>query len=253
MDTKDLCEHTRIRLIAAAVGHQQCTCTDGTEERIPGTRKRILIGDDAYLARVALPAAEKPTGDLTDEQIIEIMAKYSRCLEPGLYSQTEFDCAEDMIGFARAVERAAIAAHLERQAQAAPAAPEQVQAIPGLKVEEISPNFYHVSCGGVWSTAYEHTGDLGNKLLAKIAQAYLAAPVSQEGAHAALEEVRHIVEAIGVKAAIERATAAAASALTCKTCGADRSKDRCKAEHWQRCPMMGAAMSASQGATQEAK
>ncbi|ALK97009.1 hypothetical protein AB595_21755 [Massilia sp. WF1] len=53
MDQKDLCEHTRIRLIAAALGHQQCTATDGTAVLIPGTNKRILVGDDAYLARVA--------------------------------------------------------------------------------------------------------------------------------------------------------------------------------------------------------
>jgi hypothetical protein len=57
MDKKDLCEHTRIRLIAAALGHQHCTATDGTEVQIQGTGKRILIGDDAYLAKVALPAA----------------------------------------------------------------------------------------------------------------------------------------------------------------------------------------------------
>lgn len=56
MDHKDLCEHTRIRLIAAAVGHQQCTKTAGTEVQIPGTDKRILIGNDAYLAKVAAPA-----------------------------------------------------------------------------------------------------------------------------------------------------------------------------------------------------
>jgi hypothetical protein len=56
MDPQDLCNHTKIRLIAAALGHQQCTATAGTEVLIPGTGKRILIGDDAYLARVALPA-----------------------------------------------------------------------------------------------------------------------------------------------------------------------------------------------------
>lgn len=60
MDHKDLCEHTRIRLIAAAVGHQQCTKTAGTEVQIPGTDKRILIGNDAYLARVAAPATAFP-------------------------------------------------------------------------------------------------------------------------------------------------------------------------------------------------
>lgn len=56
MDQQDVCNHTKIRLIAAAVGHQQCTKTDGTEVRITGTDKRILIGNDAYLAKVAAPA-----------------------------------------------------------------------------------------------------------------------------------------------------------------------------------------------------
>lgn len=60
MNQKDLCEHTRIPLIAAAIGHQQCTATDGTEVLIPGTDKRILIGSDAYLAKVAGRAASVP-------------------------------------------------------------------------------------------------------------------------------------------------------------------------------------------------
>lgn len=60
MDIQDLCEHTRIRLIAAAVGHQQCTKSAGTEVQIPGTDKRILIGNDAYLAKVAAPATVFP-------------------------------------------------------------------------------------------------------------------------------------------------------------------------------------------------
>lgn len=41
-------------------------------------------------------------------------------------------------------------------------------------------------------------------------------------------------------------------ALTCSTCGADRSKERCKAEHWQKCPMVGTATgtAANQGEQQ---
>jgi hypothetical protein len=77
-----------------------------------------------------LSAVEHPTGDLTDEQISEIMAKYSRFLAPGLYSQTDFDCPEDMIGFARAIARAAIAAHLARQ----PKAEQPVTAVPPADV-----------------------------------------------------------------------------------------------------------------------
>ena len=52
------CEHAKIRLIAAAIGMQQCTKTAGTEVQIPGTDKRILIGNDTYLAKVATPAAK---------------------------------------------------------------------------------------------------------------------------------------------------------------------------------------------------
>lgn len=61
MDNKiDPCDALRVNLIAAAVGLQQCTKTEGTEVRIPGTGKRILIGTDAYLAKVAAPATMFP-------------------------------------------------------------------------------------------------------------------------------------------------------------------------------------------------
>jgi hypothetical protein len=55
------CKHAEIRLIAASVAFQSCTRTDGTETRIPGTDKRILIGNDAYLAKVAAPAEQSST------------------------------------------------------------------------------------------------------------------------------------------------------------------------------------------------
>lgn len=50
MDTKDLCEHTRIRLIAAAVGHQQCTKTESNIIPLPGTDRVIAIGTPAQVA-----------------------------------------------------------------------------------------------------------------------------------------------------------------------------------------------------------
>jgi hypothetical protein len=54
MDSKiHSCDTQRNNLIAAAVGLQACTKTDGTEVLIPGTDKRILIGSDGYLAKVA--------------------------------------------------------------------------------------------------------------------------------------------------------------------------------------------------------
>jgi len=54
MDTKDLCEHTRIRLIAAAVGHQQCTKTESALIPLPGTPKFIAIGTLPAIAKVLM-------------------------------------------------------------------------------------------------------------------------------------------------------------------------------------------------------
>jgi hypothetical protein len=54
MDHKDLCEHTRIRLIAAAVGHQQCTKTASNIIHIPGGDRVIAIGTPAQV-RALLP------------------------------------------------------------------------------------------------------------------------------------------------------------------------------------------------------
>lgn len=59
MDHKDLCEHTRIRLIAAAVGHQQCTKTASNIIPIPGGRV-IAIGTPAEV-RALLGAAPLAT------------------------------------------------------------------------------------------------------------------------------------------------------------------------------------------------
>ncbi len=64
MSKIDPCDTMRNNLIAAALGLQACTKTDGTEVLVPGTNKRILIGDDAYLARVALPASATGGPDL---------------------------------------------------------------------------------------------------------------------------------------------------------------------------------------------
>jgi hypothetical protein len=61
MDKKDLCEHTRIRLIAAAIGHQQCTATAANVIPIPGTERFIAIGAPAevwQLLRKQMPAEE---------------------------------------------------------------------------------------------------------------------------------------------------------------------------------------------------
>ena len=52
------CEHTRIRLIAAAVGHQQCTKTAANVIPLPGTKRFITIGTPAEV--IALLRREVP-------------------------------------------------------------------------------------------------------------------------------------------------------------------------------------------------
>jgi hypothetical protein len=59
MNNKDLCEHTRIRLIAAAIGHQQCTKTAASVVPLPGTERVIAIGTPAHVA-LALEIAPAP-------------------------------------------------------------------------------------------------------------------------------------------------------------------------------------------------
>ena len=152
MDHKDLCEHTRIRLIAAAVGYQQCTKTAGTEVQIPGTDKRILIGNDAYLAKMAAPAASvdrlastaveqaEPAHDEA-ARLRKVLIDVRHALQfasdsPGggindtiwmMHTpETLFDFIDAALG----------------DTQAAPASPEQVQAIPsGWKLVAVNPEF----------------------------------------------------------------------------------------------------------------
>jgi hypothetical protein len=45
-------EHTRIRLIAAAIGHQQCTKTESNIIPLPGTDRVIAIGTPAQVAQL---------------------------------------------------------------------------------------------------------------------------------------------------------------------------------------------------------
>ena len=60
MDHKDLCEHTRIRLIAAAVGHQKCTKTESNIIPLPGTDRVIAIGTPVQV-RALLGTMPEPT------------------------------------------------------------------------------------------------------------------------------------------------------------------------------------------------
>jgi hypothetical protein len=54
MDPQDLRNHTKIRLIAAALGHQQCTKTEACLIPLPGTERVIAIGT-AERVRELLP------------------------------------------------------------------------------------------------------------------------------------------------------------------------------------------------------
>ena len=123
------CEHAKIRLIAAAVGFQQCTKTAGTEVQIPGTDKRILIGNDAYLAKVAAPAADFDRLASTAVEQAE-PSKFDNPLPP----QDFIDyVAKNYSGDVHFADPAWHALKLWNAAmrsakQAAPASPEQVQA-----------------------------------------------------------------------------------------------------------------------------
>lgn len=53
------CEQTRIRLIAAAIGHQQCTKTAANIVPIPGGERVIAIGTRAEVAGVLMSRAAR--------------------------------------------------------------------------------------------------------------------------------------------------------------------------------------------------
>lgn len=54
-------------------------------------------------ALAAIEADRNKRAPMSDKQIRKILVKYSKCLEPGLYSATEFDCADDLLAFAHAL------------------------------------------------------------------------------------------------------------------------------------------------------
>jgi hypothetical protein len=72
MDNKidTTCEHIKVRLIAAAVGLQECTKTAANIVPLPGTGRFVVIGAPAdvwQLLRKQMPAAESPpTADAVD-------------------------------------------------------------------------------------------------------------------------------------------------------------------------------------------
>ena len=68
-----------------------------------GDAGRIALAQYAFdlgVKSAATQAAKPPT----NEEIRTIMHNYSRMHQPGHYSDTEFDCLQDVIGFARAIE-----------------------------------------------------------------------------------------------------------------------------------------------------
>lgn len=148
---------------------------------IPNTEppQYVVAGTLQMIAKV-LPkgsAAERPTGDLTDEQINEMYE------EATSYQLVDEDYAGVRL-FVRAIERAAIAAHLERQAQAEPAT-------SALKRErDRFERMFVAACEalGAINEALGLDPDDGGAepILAAIEELKAqAAPASQEGAHAA--------------------------------------------------------------------
>jgi len=148
----------------------------------PRRQKDVAAAMHDYArAAIALHIASQPTGDLTDEQAWKIATD--------LFGTVRYVSREDeYVKIENAADagqfaRAAIAAHLERQVQAT-STPEQVSAI-GRLLDEFSalPVLWGLDEPG----ALVRHSDVF-KMLVAAGKTYLA-PASQEGAHAALEEV----------------------------------------------------------------
>lgn len=96
----------------------------------------MLPADAGHLALVKAARAAQPEqqpvaipDELTNTDIRSILHCYSRMVQPGYYSDTEFDCLQDVIGFARAI--------IARHAAPVPAAaPEPLQ---GWKMVPVEP------------------------------------------------------------------------------------------------------------------
>jgi hypothetical protein len=68
MDHKDLCNHTRIKLIASAVGHQQCTKTEANIIPLPGGERVIAIGTPAEVCGLLADAPLTAPAPLTTSE-----------------------------------------------------------------------------------------------------------------------------------------------------------------------------------------
>ncbi len=94
--------------------------------------------------------------ELSNAQIRAIMHNSSRMHQPGYYSDTEFDCLQDVITFARAIIAAARPAAAlvqpgQRQAPEASIMPVELQGVCGQK----DAGFWH-SCSGCYDTEDGH-------------------------------------------------------------------------------------------------
>jgi hypothetical protein len=103
---------------AALLDHMGCTAAVAA---IPNTTDYAVAGSLAgilSLAGTMLPAAavEKPTGDLTDEQILVLARQEADEWEHSFIFNKEDRFS--VLTFARAIERAAIAAHLAKEPRA---------------------------------------------------------------------------------------------------------------------------------------
>jgi hypothetical protein len=104
-----LCEHTRIRLIAAAIGHQQCTKTAANVIPLPGTDRIIAIGTPVEVTQVL-----KGLGDGVAELVDLLKAIRPRFGDVGT---RDVDVAAQQHRIDRAVELLTAGAHaLERAA-----------------------------------------------------------------------------------------------------------------------------------------
>lgn len=190
-----------------ALDHVTGGAAAAKEIQIPGTDRVMYIGRPADVARllaVPVSAAGQPAGDLTDEQIDDVW-EATRKANPQMFS----DSYDFRLVFAHAIARAAIAAHLERQAQAAPAAREQAQAEPSTMstdeareyLVQFMENYFtdktfhryiRGRIGGSGPLAADFAWQMARALRMILATpSAAAAPASQEGAHAALDEVRN--------------------------------------------------------------
>jgi hypothetical protein len=145
--------------------------TGAVQLPIKGTDQYVIAGTlDAIARAVPVTAAEHPAGELTDEQIFDLVAQYRS--PGGSRADLPRFTAKDALHFARAIERAAIVAHLAGQSQATRAVPEE---IAGVNIARLLRNLEETSYN-------EGSVDLACRLsdCQAVIKHLLAAPTAQE-------------------------------------------------------------------------